>query len=167
MLRHESNSLKLDQTRKLDDIARALSGVASTNRMLREEIASGSGGKNGLPDRQHPFWSPSSLESFSMGISTLALTEGDLEVVAKEQALLGSLNFSSRPVRHDNIPLAHEETFRWILDPPSHDDEGGEGRARHHFLDWLGSGEGIFWVSGKAGSGKSTLMKFLADHATT
>ncbi|KAK3695658.1 hypothetical protein B0T22DRAFT_478288 [Podospora appendiculata] len=33
--------------------------------------------------------------------------------------------------------------------------------------DWLHSGSGIFWVFGRAGSGKSTLMKFLADEPGT
>ncbi|KXX74090.1 Vegetative incompatibility protein HET-E-1 [Madurella mycetomatis] len=39
--------------------------------------------------------------------------------------------------------------------------------ARARFLGWLSSGKGIFHISGKLGSGKSTLMKFLSDHATT
>ena len=30
--------------------------------------------------------------------------------------------------------------------------------------DWLLSRHGDYWVSGKAGSGKSTLMKFLCNH---
>ncbi|OTA98996.1 hypothetical protein M426DRAFT_41528, partial [Hypoxylon sp. CI-4A] len=32
---------------------------------------------------------------------------------------------------------------------------------------WLNYGHGIFWVSGRAGSGKSTLMKFIADDRRT
>lgn len=35
--------------------------------------------------------------------------------------------------------------------------------TRQQFLTWLNSGSQIFHISGKAGSGKSTLMKFLAD----
>ena len=37
----------------------------------------------------------------------------------------------------------------------------------HGFVDWLRCGEGIFWISGKAGSGKSTLMKYIVDHKST
>lgn len=40
-------------------------------------------------------------------------------------------------------------------------------RAKTGFLDWLETGRGIFWITGKAGSGKSTLMKFLSDHPET
>jgi len=39
--------------------------------------------------------------------------------------------------------------------------------ARELFLHWLSSGNGIFHISGKLGSGKSTLMKFLCDHDRT
>ncbi|KAK3314886.1 hypothetical protein B0H66DRAFT_563874 [Apodospora peruviana] len=38
---------------------------------------------------------------------------------------------------------------------------------RTPFLHWLSSGNGIFHISGKPGSGKSTLMKFLCDHPRT
>lgn len=35
------------------------------------------------------------------------------------------------------------------------------------FADLLSTGRGTFWVSGKAGPGKSTLMKFIAGHSQT
>ncbi|KAE9363293.1 hypothetical protein N431DRAFT_564836 [Stipitochalara longipes BDJ] len=37
-------------------------------------------------------------------------------------------------------------------------------RTRHSFLKWLNSGSGVYHISGKAGSGKSTLMKSLTRH---
>jgi hypothetical protein len=39
--------------------------------------------------------------------------------------------------------------------------------ASESFISWLSSGEGIFHISGKLGSGKSTLMKFLCEHKHT
>jgi hypothetical protein len=42
-----------------------------------------------------------------------------------------------------------------------------QDQARTTFEDWLENGTGIFWLSGKAGSGKSTLMKFLQHHRRT
>jgi hypothetical protein len=39
--------------------------------------------------------------------------------------------------------------------------------ARESLLTWMSSGAGVFHVSGKLGSGKSTLMKYLCDHAST
>ena len=40
-------------------------------------------------------------------------------------------------------------------------------QERSKLLNWLSSGSGIFHVSGKMGSGKSTLMKFLGSHDET
>ena len=40
-------------------------------------------------------------------------------------------------------------------------------RTRSSFLTWLRAGGGVFHLSGKAGSGKSTLMKFLCGHERT
>jgi len=34
-------------------------------------------------------------------------------------------------------------------------------------MEWLHSGEGVYWISGKAGCGKSTLMKFLCRNPET
>jgi hypothetical protein len=39
--------------------------------------------------------------------------------------------------------------------------------ARDHFIAWLEQGDGIFHISGKPGSGKSTLMKFICKHSKT
>ncbi|OQV08118.1 hypothetical protein CLAIMM_12437 isoform 2 [Cladophialophora immunda] len=36
-------------------------------------------------------------------------------------------------------------------------------RSRIRFHEWFTHGDGIYWVSGKPGSGKSTLMKYLRD----
>ena len=39
--------------------------------------------------------------------------------------------------------------------------------ARKTFLEWLALGRGVYHISGKAGAGKSTLMKFLFQHSRT
>ncbi|KAL6821224.1 hypothetical protein V8C40DRAFT_275841 [Trichoderma camerunense] len=67
--------------------------------------------------------------------------------------IVASLNYSSRPVRHDSVPQAHRNTFQWAFDS--------------RLSKWFSSGSGTFWVSGKPGSGKSTFMKFIAKHSQT
>jgi predicted RND superfamily exporter protein len=42
-----------------------------------------------------------------------------------------------------------------------------QSQIRYTFLSWLRTGSHVFHISGKAGSGKSTLMKFLVDHPRT
>jgi hypothetical protein len=47
------------------------------------------------------------------------------------------------------------------------DEDEAKSYARESLLNWLSSGAGIFHVSGKLGSGKSTLMKYLCEHDNT
>jgi len=82
--------------------------------------------------------------------------------VNSEQMLLKALAFQSMRLRWDNIQKPHVETFGWIFTCDSEQDG-----PRHHFLKWLESGNGVYWISGKPGSGKSTLMKFLCTHDQT
>jgi hypothetical protein len=84
------------------------------------------------------------------------------EAQSVEIHLLLSLRFSSMRDRHDEIPKAHEKTFRWIFMDSSHKEAPWS-----NFIDWLRTGEGIYWVSGKAGSGKSTLMRYIFDGPET
>ncbi|KIW25765.1 uncharacterized protein PV07_08919 [Cladophialophora immunda] len=59
------------------------------------------------------------------------------------------------------------ETYGWIFGPtdddePNDDDEDRFHPGRSHaFVEWLRTGQEIFWISGKPGSGKSSLMGFI------
>ncbi|KAK4197653.1 prion-inhibition and propagation-domain-containing protein, partial [Triangularia verruculosa] len=75
--------------------------------------------------------------------------------------LLNRLWFRKIAERREYIHPAHSATLKWVFTPPSPDQ--GWTDLSH----WLRSGSGIYWISGKAGSGKSTLMKYLVDHVTT
>jgi hypothetical protein len=99
------------------------------------------------------------IESLVQQVSQLSLSQ---EVVAREQAILRSLSFETRPIRHTAIPEAYCKTFQWVYTP------GDEVPASAtHLASWLKSGSGIFWVSGKPGSGKSTFLKFIANEPRT
>lgn len=90
-----------------------------------------------------------------VALSTKLLTlaqEG--KKVATEQNILNSLRFEFMRIRHSNIKDATPKTFQWIY-------------QHSNFSKWLHSQSGIYWIDGKAGSGKSTLMKYLCDHART
>jgi hypothetical protein len=67
-----------------------------------------------------------------------------------------SLDFVERTHRYDRIIQAHEETFDWIFE-----------KRDLGLVSWLRSGSGIYWIQGKPGSGKSTLIKFLQDNQRT
>jgi ABC-type molybdenum transport system ATPase subunit/photorepair protein PhrA len=46
-------------------------------------------------------------------------------------------------------------------------EDEAKASARELLLNWMSSRAGIFHISGKLGSGKSTLMKYLCDHDRT
>ena len=76
--------------------------------------------------------------------------------------LLESLWFAEILYREETIADAHRKTFGWIFDR-----SGQAVRPWNNFVAWLENGEGIYWISGKAGSGKSTLMNFLCQDERT
>ncbi|KAK5957295.1 hypothetical protein OHC33_001667 [Knufia fluminis] len=84
------------------------------------------------------------------------------------QRLLDSLYYPEMHLRSYQTSLADSETFEWIYDESYADRyRYGHGTESDSFVDWL-SGQGkLFWIAGKPGSGKSTLMKFLASHKQT
>jgi hypothetical protein len=68
--------------------------------------------------------------------------------------ILEILRFESMTHRLEEVAEAHDNTFNWRfgteLDP----------KARSSFFsDWIGHEDSLYWLKGKAGSGKSTLMK--------
>ena len=77
-----------------------------------------------------------------------------------ERLILQSLCYKSMAIRHDKIVDAHAKTFEWIY----HEYHLSEG-SQHGtgFVEWLAHSTGIFWITGKAGSRKSTLLKYLSD----
>ncbi|KAE9374095.1 hypothetical protein N431DRAFT_280000, partial [Stipitochalara longipes BDJ] len=89
-------------------------------------------------------------------IALLAQLQNQAEATATHQRILASLMFDELKQRYSDIEKTYDTTSDWIFDP-----------ARTKFNCWLESGSGIFWISGLAGSGKSTLMKYLCNQERT
>jgi ABC-type oligopeptide transport system ATPase subunit len=85
----------------------------------------------------------------------ITLVEG-AQNARKLHAFLKSLHFKQIKERQFEVKSAHTNTFEWIFKEES-----------LKFSQWLRSDNDIFWIAGKAGSGKSTLMKFLCKHYRT
>ena len=108
----------------------------------------------------------------------------------QRQKLLKSLKYESMGDRLDQIPQPHEGTYQWIMRgirpwidegqeettdqdqpqpklpsdcPHETSDMNLPWRCFPCWLDSSNSAERIYWIQGKAGSGKSTLMKFLVS----
>ena len=78
------------------------------------------------------------------------------EASREARLLLQSLYFRAMEVRHAQIRKSHKQTFRWVFEDNA-----------SPFCRWLRNDGEIFWISGKAGSGKSTLMKLISDDPKT
>jgi NACHT domain len=76
--------------------------------------------------------------------------------------ILEMLRYAEIDTRQDDIPKAHQETFQWIFKNPEQD------QSYDDFAAWLtGNDETAYWITGKPGSGKSTLMKFIFENQET
>ncbi|KAM7201224.1 hypothetical protein V8F20_004970, partial [Naviculisporaceae sp. PSN 640] len=107
----------------------------------------------------------------------------DHYIRVKQQAIIKALDRGLVDQRYLDISDPSESTFDWILsDDPAQgetptplangDSELGTAEATSKrpscgLRSWLISGDGIFHVLGKPGSGKSTLMKFICDDPRT
>ncbi|KAK9413454.1 putative NACHT domain-containing protein [Seiridium unicorne] len=83
-----------------------------------------------------------------------------VQIVAQLKAVAAdisqSLDAPKRDFRLEQIEDKFRNTFDWVYDPQ----EPGFNR-------WLQKGAGLFWINGKPGSGKSTLMKFIFQDSRT
>lgn len=91
-------------------------------------------------------------------LETLAVK---VKALSKEQHILHGLHFWGMRMREVSITEAHARTFEWIFEdqPVLH--------PQVKFKEWLSHGNGIYWIAGKAGSGKSTLIKYLVSDPRT
>lgn len=68
-----------------------------------------------------------------------------------------ALEFDHMDSRYESIDPAHLNTCRWLFEGPEYTQWRDNSR--------LGMHHGFLWIKGKAGSGKSTLMKCALEHA--
>ena len=156
----ENRKLKLDEVQQLevmmkevhDAISQLQAETKRRNELVQDkhqvvpQLVSG--------DTAGPTPSWEDMEWLSKSISILA---NEVRLSASDQVLLSSLQFDYIAKRQATVEPAYEQTFEWVLNPSS------PGR----FDNWVRSQNGIYWIMGKAGSGKSTLMKFLLNHTKT
>ena len=92
----------------------------------------------------------------------LRIHQNKLSHKESSQRLLDSLHFPDIHCRQEQIADAHGKTFQWMFDAsPS------AFRPWDNFVEWLENGKGTYWINGKLGSGKSTLMSYICQDART
>jgi hypothetical protein len=75
-----------------------------------------------------------------------------LRAERKAERLLDWLYFAQMGDRESEITDAYESTFQWALQ---------HHKSGPRLASWLRDGNGLFWIQGRLGSGKSTLMKYV------
>jgi hypothetical protein len=74
------------------------------------------------------------------------------------QKIVESLKFSEMNNRVQQITDARDETYAWLFTPEAE----GIPEAQQ-LVQFLNTGSGLFWIYGDPASGKSTLVKYLAN----
>ena len=72
------------------------------------------------------------------------------------------LRYPGMTNRYSRIAEAHKKTFQWIWCDPKAEDKPWQS-----FVTWLEDDDSLYWITGKAGSGKSTLIKYLYQDERT
>ena len=89
----------------------------------------------------------------------------DCDLIPRRR-ILQSLYFAKMNDRRDHVRRAHGDTYRWMF--KSKGDSGNSPAIWDDFVQWLcrEGGSNCYWVSGKPGSGKTTLMRELDERFT-
>ena len=76
-------------------------------------------------------------------------------------SIIASLKFPGMDDRFECVADAHASTFSWVFESKTTSDQPWDS-----FTSWLEqeNGDHIYWVSGKAASGKSTLMRYIFEN---
>jgi disulfide oxidoreductase YuzD len=76
--------------------------------------------------------------------------------------ILDQLFYPSMTTRYEAVAEAYPRTFEWAFR-----DSTVDQRPWSNLAEWLKTGSGVYWIRGKAGAGKSTLMKHIYNEPKT
>jgi Tfp pilus assembly pilus retraction ATPase PilT len=148
--------LDLNQQQSIRDLRNILGNV---HQQLTDELAAQ---RTILESMQH--------ERFTKYETNYIEKQHELDQHA-DSALLKQLWFDTLTTRREEIAEAHKNTFAWIFEDPkivrTSGDAADNTRPWSNFVEWLQHGEGLYWINGKAGSGKSTLMRYIVEGSKT
>ncbi|KAF4880875.1 hypothetical protein CGCSCA1_v000522 [Colletotrichum siamense] len=165
----DAAALREDQTsQKLDDASQQIIGtLLSDNYAIRsdmerrvenlnQEVVNHFDRASHLASQRHD-----ELLNAIVGSGSPAKSTASADPAQITNRILGRLWFTTINDRYEDILPAHEKTFEWIFSRDL------QLHSSSTFIEWIENGRGVYWMSGRAGSGKSTLMKYMADDSRT
>ncbi|CZR69246.1 uncharacterized protein PAC_19146 [Phialocephala subalpina] len=106
----------------------------------------------------------SPIETITASIELLSVSDKEERKLRRsvQREIISSLEYPSMTSRYENIVEAYPTTFEWAFH-----DSTDEQMPWSNLSQWLKTGDGVYWINGKAGSGKSTLMKHIFEQERT
>jgi NACHT domain len=157
---NETTRAERAERRHVDVIGAILTMDNGETKLITSKEAALQTGSNRVPDFERQAQNLMRMQASSDGeTAQVSFLE---KFKPYRHVILNCLTFRHIKDRFDIVKDPHEETFRWIFREPDQ-----TGRPWSSFPNWLEQGEGCYWINGKAGSGKSTLMKFLYQDPRT
>ena len=102
------------------------------------------------------------FDDFSAQRAAVVQSDTEKRIARVQMSLLDGLRFDDMGKRFEAIARPHAKTFHWVFrDPERHQ------KPWSNFVKWLERDAGVYWVHGKPGSGKSTLMRFIRQNPLT
>lgn len=101
------------------------------------------------------------MSTFSAHLDRSVKLETESQFCRKTMALL---RFQGMSDRQERICKNHRATFEWIFK-----DQSIINKPWDDYVKWLSNSnnDSVYWITGKAGSGKSTLMRFISENPRT
>lgn len=107
-------------------------------------------------------WRDANQSSLLGIVNSLHERDEELKQRSYRQKVFDSLYFQKNDDRLNMIGSKAYDTLKWVFDPPPTIQP-----VWTKIPSWLEACDGVYWISGKAGSGKSTLMKWLLHEDRT
>ncbi|KAK3647282.1 hypothetical protein LTR56_008113 [Elasticomyces elasticus] len=129
-------------------------------------VHTGTGSQYTNSGEGHMFNGPVSHPSF-YSVHHHGQHEGGLPPNGPRQRFRDSLWFPEIDQRRNEVKTACPDTLEWIFMEGPTEIVRRPWRPGVSFASWLRSSDSLYWISGKAGSGKSTLMAHLLNEDRT
>ncbi|KAL9087429.1 MAG: hypothetical protein Q9159_003641 [Coniocarpon cinnabarinum] len=93
-------------------------------------------------------------EDTRLAIGRLETSFARQQRLEQRKELIESFKFDNKFARQERIHPAAHNTYHWILDD-------AQASSFDNFREWLQNDQPLYWICGKVGSGKSTLMNYI------